>query len=471
MTLPDSIRTAASTIAYGLMTYYSGNQTGKEPGTLSPPYYWWEAGAMWAAMVEYWHYTGDTSYNDVVAQAILAQASPTNDFLMPSKAGQTVRILFSRVTWNRQDLGERDLTEDEYKGNDDQAFWALTAMTAAERSFPIPTTAKVTYIELAKNVFNDMASPRWNTSTCNGGLQWQFNPKNAGFYYKSSIANGAFFQLAARLSRYTGNSTYGSWAEKTYDWMAGVGLLSGTYDVYDGADDNSNCTGIDHDQWSYNAATMLLGTAVLANISSPSSANSTSSIWTARAQGILTAASSRFFTPFPNATSIMFESNCEAASTCDTDQLSFKAYLARWMLTAAQLAPDLKPQILTLITASAQGAAQSCSGSTRTEYNNSTTVCGTKWYIGGWDGTKGLGQQMAALDTIQGLLINGTEPPLIDTTPGSSSDSRRSPDPDTDLGRDRDGDGDGRVDRGVDILQQVFLSPAVNSCLLASSTS
>ena len=314
------------------------------------------------------------------------------------------------------------------KGNDDQAFWGLTAMTAAERSFPLPSTANVTYIELAKNVFNDMAGPRWNTSTCNGGLQWQFNPKNAGFYYKSSIANGAFFQLGARLARYTGNSTYSEWAEKTYDWMAGIGLIDSNYHVYDGADDNSNCTGIDHDQWSYNTATMLLGTAVLANISSPNTytwttraqgvlsaaqqtdASSNTSIWSTRAQGILSAAQQTFSSPYPNATNILYESICEEASKCDTDQLSFKAYLARWMASAAQMQPNLKPQILNLLTPSAQAAASSCSGL-------DASVCGTKWYVGGWDGTKGLGQQMAALETIQGLLVNGAPPPLI--APGS----------------------------------------------------
>lgn len=41
----DSIRSAASTIAYDMMAYYTGNQTGKEPGLLPVPYYWWEAGA------------------------------------------------------------------------------------------------------------------------------------------------------------------------------------------------------------------------------------------------------------------------------------------------------------------------------------------------------------------------------------------------------------------------------------------
>ena len=89
----DSIRTAASIIAHNMLTYYTGNLTGNEPGLLPQPYYWSEAGAMWGGMVEYWHYTGDTSYNDVVAQAILAQVGPKNDFLMPEQVLDTVGSL------------------------------------------------------------------------------------------------------------------------------------------------------------------------------------------------------------------------------------------------------------------------------------------------------------------------------------------------------------------------------------------
>lgn len=40
----DSIKTAASTVAYGMMKYYTGNHTGDVPGNLPDPYYWWEAG-------------------------------------------------------------------------------------------------------------------------------------------------------------------------------------------------------------------------------------------------------------------------------------------------------------------------------------------------------------------------------------------------------------------------------------------
>jgi mannan endo-1,6-alpha-mannosidase len=43
---PGSIKKAASTIAYDMVKYYTGNNTGDVPGNLPNPYYWWEAGAM-----------------------------------------------------------------------------------------------------------------------------------------------------------------------------------------------------------------------------------------------------------------------------------------------------------------------------------------------------------------------------------------------------------------------------------------
>ena len=46
LTSDDSIKNAAGTIAYDLMSYYTGNNTGDVPGNLPDPYYWWEAGAM-----------------------------------------------------------------------------------------------------------------------------------------------------------------------------------------------------------------------------------------------------------------------------------------------------------------------------------------------------------------------------------------------------------------------------------------
>jgi mannan endo-1,6-alpha-mannosidase len=36
---PDSIKKAASTVAHGLVKYYTGNNTGDVPGNLPDPYY------------------------------------------------------------------------------------------------------------------------------------------------------------------------------------------------------------------------------------------------------------------------------------------------------------------------------------------------------------------------------------------------------------------------------------------------
>jgi len=37
------------------------------------------------------------------------------------------------------------------------------------------------------------------------------------------------------LALYTGNATYADWAEKTFDWVYGVGLMSEKFEIYDGA--------------------------------------------------------------------------------------------------------------------------------------------------------------------------------------------------------------------------------------------
>ena len=42
----SSIKQAASTLAFDMVRYYTGNNTGDVPGNLPSPYYWWEAGAM-----------------------------------------------------------------------------------------------------------------------------------------------------------------------------------------------------------------------------------------------------------------------------------------------------------------------------------------------------------------------------------------------------------------------------------------
>jgi Glycosyl hydrolase family 76 len=87
----ESIRDAAATAAYGLQALYNGNKTGGVLGKWPfPPYYWWESGAAWGGMVNYWHYTQDNSYVNVTYEAIVSQIGPTNDFMLPQEKFNTV---------------------------------------------------------------------------------------------------------------------------------------------------------------------------------------------------------------------------------------------------------------------------------------------------------------------------------------------------------------------------------------------
>jgi mannan endo-1,6-alpha-mannosidase len=152
---------------------------------------------------------------------------------------------------------------DARQGNDDQAFWALSAMSAAEMKFPSPPPDTPSWLSLAQAVFNRQAQ-RWDPDHCNGGLRWQFNWLNNGWMEKNIISNGCFFQLAARLARYTGNDTYAQWANKAYDWMAASPLITTQFEVFDGMTFNeTNCPvgALGEIQWTYNIGTVISGCA------------------------------------------------------------------------------------------------------------------------------------------------------------------------------------------------------------------
>ena len=141
-------------------------------------------------------------------------------------------------------------------------------MRAAELRFPNPSTSP-SWLDIAVNVFNDQVS-RWDAQTCGGGLRWQILRFSNGYGYKSTISAGAFFQLAARLAKYTGNQTYADWATKSYDWTSSVGFINDDYKVFDGALVDRNCSLIDRLQWSYDAAAFMYGSAVMTNFASSS---------------------------------------------------------------------------------------------------------------------------------------------------------------------------------------------------------
>lgn len=72
--------------------------------------------------------------------------------------------------------------------------------------------------------------------------------------------------MGARLARYTGNTTYADWAEKTWDWVESVGFIDPeNYNIYDGAHVQDNCTDINKAQFSYNNGVFIQGAAMMYN--------------------------------------------------------------------------------------------------------------------------------------------------------------------------------------------------------------
>ncbi|KAI1333070.1 glycoside hydrolase family 76 protein [Xylariaceae sp. FL0255] len=395
----DSIKSVASTLAYGVQSYYTGNVT-DTPETIAifpAPVYWWEAGAAWAAMLDYSHFTGDTSYDNVTLQALMSQVGPTFNFMDPLYYGS--------------------------EGNDDQAFWAFTVLDAAERNFPQPNNTIPPWLTVAENIWNSMVA-RWDNTSCGGGLRWQIFADNVnGLDYKNSVSNGGFFQMSARLARATNNDTYERWAEKVWDWSTKVQFIDQDYVVHDGASSKQQCNPVNPTSYSYSQGIYMYGAAIMFNYTG---GNST---WGDRASGLLKG-SQLYFSPFNNATDIMFEESCETLGTCDTDMKSFKGYLSRFMAASTQMMPSLRPDVQKWLDASAIAAGKACSG------GENGTTCGEKWYVGGYDGNTGLGQQLSALETVQGLLAFNATPPYkageikhVTTFPTATASPTPSPTP------------------------------------------
>jgi mannan endo-1,6-alpha-mannosidase len=359
---------------------------------------------MFNTLIDYWAYTGDESYNTITEQAIVHQVGDNLDF-MPTNQTKS-------------------------EGNDDQGFWAMTAMTAAEMNFTNPTDTSIQYLALAQAVFNEYVG-RWDTTMCNGGLRWQIYTFNNGYNYKNSISNGCFFNVASRLARYTENATYAEWATKIFEWELGVGFIDSDWSVMDGSGDLSgvNCTEINAAQFTYNAGVYLHGAAFMYNYTSGTDAEAT---WKTRVEGLLTAISTYFFKD-----GVMWEPSCEDEKSCDTDQQSFKGHLARWMAMTSLIAPFTESTITPLLLSSAKAAALACSGTSSAYNGPSGTACGFSWLNSTFDDIVGVGEQMSALAMIISTLASQALTPYTSDTGGSSvgnadaGSSTASEDPDT----------------------------------------
>jgi mannan endo-1,6-alpha-mannosidase len=227
LTRTDSIKQSAKLLSENLRQYYTGDLEGGTPGLLPLPYHWWQCGAMLNTFIDYWYYTGDDQYNAMAAQALEHQIGEYDAF-MP--ANQTRSL-----------------------GNDDQAFWGMAAMSAAESRLPDLGGGKPSWLSLAQAVFNTQKG-RWDQTTCGGGLRWQILFFNNGF------------NIAARLYKYLGDEIYLDWAERIWEWEANVGHITNDFEFLDGAWVAGNCTTLNPKRWTYNAGVHMAGAAAMWNM-------------------------------------------------------------------------------------------------------------------------------------------------------------------------------------------------------------
>ncbi|ODV64713.1 mannan endo-1,6-alpha-mannosidase [Hyphopichia burtonii NRRL Y-1933] len=364
-------------IAKGLLDYYEGEKYGGTIGMFSWPYYWWEAGGAWGSLIDYTYYMKNDTLVPLIKQALEYQVGDDYNYI--------------------------PLNQSTTEGNDDQGFWGIAVMAAAEKNFSNPENPKKAWLSLAQAVFNTMTA-RWDHKECDGGLRWQIFQWNSGYDYKNSVSNGCLFNIAARLARYTSNDSYVEWAEKVWDWMYGIGLLSegDWWFVYDGVKVDNNCSKVTKYQWSYNQGLLLSGCAFLYNYTEDV-------LWLNRSLNLLNGAQVFFAN-----NSVMYEAACQNSNNCNQDQRSFKAFFSRFLGLTSVLIPQTYDIIHSWLVDSANAAASSCSGGLDGH------TCGLSWTNGSWDGYYGLGEQMCALEVMTNLRVRDVDPPYTANTGGSS---------------------------------------------------
>ncbi|PYH99844.1 mannan endo-1,6-alpha-mannosidase [Aspergillus ellipticus CBS 707.79] len=362
ITSEESIKNAASTASFNTMSNYTSNHTGSAPGAI--PSDWWEGGALFTTLIQYWYFTGDTSNNPAVSEGMYWQRGSGNNY-MPSNSSS-------------------------YMSNVDQMTWGLAAMTAAELDYP-QEAGMPSWLTLAQNVHR-VQSARWNTNTCGGGLRWEIWPYQAGYTLKTAGSNGGLFQLSARLARFTGNQSYADWAETIWDWSLTTLVNNETWSVADSTSASDDCATVGRTQWTYNYGGYLSGLAYMYNFTNGDTK------WKTGLDGLLNTTFTTFF-PEKYGGKIMSEITCEPLELCDNSEDTYKGLLAGDLTFVSLVAPYTYSEILPHLQGSASGAAKQCTGGTN------ETLCGRRWYQTTWDGTSSMEEEMSATSIFTSNLV------------------------------------------------------------------
>lgn len=159
-----------------------------------------------------------------------------------------------------------------------------------------------------------------------------------------------------------------------------------------------------------------MGAAAMYAYSDTMGQTDNANMWRERIDGLIDGLRVFFHQDTPDGPKIMFEVACEPVNLCDVDQQSFKAYLSRWMAATTKWAPWTYDVIKPLLAHSAVAAAKTCTG------GDNNRMCGLRWVnnSGVWDGSTGVGQQMAAMEVVLANMIQQAESPVTNRTGGTS---------------------------------------------------
>jgi predicted alpha-1,6-mannanase (GH76 family) len=193
---------------------------------------------------------------------------------------------------------------------DDNAWWALAWVAAYD------LTGNSRYLDVAKTIFAHNTAG-WD-DTCRGGVWW-----NQAKKYKNAISNELFLTLAARLHQRTpGDHGYLTWALREWDWFSSVGLIGASGLVNDGI--TSTCVNNNGPTWTYNQGVILGGLGALFEITGDHA-------YLEQGESIADAAISKLATPPSASVPGILAEPCEAAATCDGDQVQFKGIFVRFL--------------------------------------------------------------------------------------------------------------------------------------------
>ncbi|CAK1357614.1 Mannan endo-1,6-alpha-mannosidase DCW1 [Cercospora beticola] len=308
----------------------------------------WISASTYNTLINYWHLTHQQG------QEQNAQPVPVSPIAGAPVAPSPDPFTFSLSSSILAQAGPQgDFSGAISPGNDDQLWWGLTTISAAEYGLP----GCENWLDLAKNVFKAVID-RWQGDMCpsaaesgKGGLGWQIDTAKDGYHYKNAITNGLAFQLAARLAKaeasgYTTNF-YLDWAKKLWDSGFGSLINEESYKVFDGVH-APECAKAAEEEWSYNVGVWMGGCAVMHQLSTD---GSTDEDWKGRACKFVDSAIATF-----TRNGILYEPRCEDEGKCNDDQQTFKAALARWMGLTATLVPETKDKIKAVLEASKNAA-------------------------------------------------------------------------------------------------------------------